>query len=143
MLLILLIALAGLSLVTLIIGAVTTLIRGGRTQIRSGPEVGAEIMSGQMADDEGTIGARRSVFVGNGVSVERSATISFANVKQHLASGDLLPLLPALLVIGGFVGLLLFGALAVLVASPNIIGIAVTLIVLYTLMRMLIDFIRA
>ena len=143
MLLILLIALAVISLIALIIGAVITLIRGGRTEIRSGPDVGAEIMSGQMADGEGTVGVERSVFVGNGISVERNATISFANVKQHLASGDVLSLLPALLVIGGFVGLLLFGALAVLAASPNIISIGVTVIVLYTLMRMLIDFIRA
>lgn len=144
MLFIFMLGLAGISLIVLIAGAVITLIRGGRTQIRSRPDVGAEILGDQVvAGDDGFIAGQRSVFVGKAVSVERNATISFANVKQHLASGDILALLPALLVIGGFVGLLFFGALAVLLAAPNIIGIAVTLIVLYVLARMVIDFIRA
>jgi hypothetical protein len=88
--------------------------------------------------------AQRSFFVGQATSVERQATIGFAELKQQLAAGNWSSMTPAVLAIGGFVGLLFFGALAALFGIPNIlIGGAIALVVLYVLVRMGIAFIRA
>ncbi|HEY89022.1 MAG TPA: hypothetical protein G4N98_04715 [Thermoflexia bacterium] len=142
---ILALVLAGISLVVLIIGGVTILILSGQTNYRSGPEVGAEIMSGQVNQfPEERVGVQRSFFVGQGAAVERHATVDFAEVKAQLVAGNCLAMIPALLVISGFVGVFFFGALAVLFGVPNIwLGGAVMLLVLYFLLRMMIDFIRA
>jgi hypothetical protein len=145
MLFILSLMLAGVSLIVLIVGGVLTLVFYGQTRHRSGPEVGAEIMSDHIdSEAEGRVVAQRSFFVGRAVSVERQATIDFAELKQQLAAGNWSLMIPALLAIGGFVGLLFFGALAALFGIPNIwIGGAVALLVLYVLVRMGIAFIRA
>ena len=133
---------AGLCLVTLIVGGTLTLIFFGHTRYRSGPEVGAEIMNDQAAPEEGQVVAQRSFFVGKAASVERRATVDFAVLKQQIAAGNCLAAIPGLLAIVGFVGVLFFGALAVLFVDI-LIGGVVMLIVLYVLLRMGIDFIRA
>lgn len=144
MLLILSLVFAGFSLIVLIIGGVWTLIRSGKTTRRTGPAIGAEIMNSALtSDDEGLIGVNRSTFVGKAVAVEREATIDFADLKAQFARGDYLSVFPALLAIGGFVGVLFFGALAVFFAIPGLISGAVMLSVFYILVRMLIAFIRA
>lgn len=135
----------GISLIALIIGGALILTLSGQTHSRSGPEVGAEVMSNNIdPETQGRVVAQRSFFVGQGVSVERNATVDFADVKRQLAAGNFLSLIPALLVIGGFVGIFFFGGLAVLFGTSNIvIGGAVMLVVLYILVRMGIAFIRA
>ena len=50
---ILFLALAVLSLIVLIVGFIWLLTSRGRTTRRSGPDVGAEIMTGMGDDDEG------------------------------------------------------------------------------------------
>ncbi|MCD4737965.1 MAG: hypothetical protein K8R89_01725 [Anaerolineae bacterium] len=63
--------------------------------------------------------ARRTFFVGRAAAVERHATVDFAEVKAQLAAGNCLAMIPALLTIGGFVGVFFFGSLAVLFGVPN------------------------
>ena len=145
MLFILSLVFAGGSLIVLIVGGVLTLTFYGQTRYRSGPQVGAEIMNDHIdSEAEGHVVAQRSFFVGRAASVERQATIDFAELKRQLAAGNWSLMIPALLAIGGFVGLLFFGALAALFGIPNVlIGGAVALVVLYVLVRMGIAFIRA
>ncbi len=136
--------LAGLSLIALIVGGVLTLILSGQTTHRHGADVGAEIMGGQDDDDvDGAVVVQRSFFVGRAAAVNRHATIDLAEVKQQLAAGNCLSMIPALLAIGGFAGVLFFGALAALLGIPGIVSGVAMLMALYTLVRMGIAFIRA
>ncbi len=140
------VGLAGVSLVMLIVGGVAALILYGHTQTRQGPQVGKEVMNDVMNDP--TLppqrgGYQKSFFVGQGIEIQRSATISFATLKQMIAAGNCLYTLVALTAIFGFVGVLFFSAIAVLFLMPNLVGLAFTLPVFYLLVRMLIDFIRA
>ncbi len=143
--LILFIVLACLSLAVLLFGAVWTLIVFGQTRRRSGPDVGVEIMADQMgSESEGPVGARHTFFKGKAVMVEREASFSLAEIKQALWGGQCLQMIPVLLSIGGFLGLLLFGAVIVWLLVPNpLIAGAISMLVLYVIMRMLIDFVRA
>jgi hypothetical protein len=145
MLLILALVFAGLSLVVLIVGGVLTLALSGQTRRRSGPEVGAEMMADRLdRNTEGHITAQRTAFVGKAAAVERQATVDFGELKQQIAAGQCVSVLPALLAIGGFVGLLFFGAIAAVVGIPNrLIGGAVAVVILYALVRMGIAFVRA
>jgi hypothetical protein len=144
--LILFLILTGLSLVALVAGTALMLVRQGETRRRSGQEVGAEIMAEGMVDDdeEGAVVGQRTAFKGKAITVEREASISLADVKQQIGAGQWRQNLPALLVVGGFAGLLLFGALAVWLAIDNkLVGGLIAIVAVYALVRMVLSFARA
>jgi hypothetical protein len=142
---ILFLALTCLSLIVLLFGAVWALILFGQTRRRSGPEVGAEIMARRMDSDlEGIVGARRTFFKGKATAVEREASFSLAEIKQALREGRCLHMIPVLLVIGGFLGLFLFGAATAWLIIPNkLIAGLIAIAALYVVIRRTIDFVRA
>jgi hypothetical protein len=144
--LILFVILTGLSVVALVAGTAWTLLQQGETRRRSGPEVGAEIVAEQMddEDEEGAVVVQRTAFKGKAVQVEREASISLADVKQQIRAGQWRENLPVLLIVGGFAGLLLFGALTAWVAvDDKLVGGLVAVVAIYALVRMVLAFVRA
>lgn len=143
--LILFLILTGLSLVALVAGTAWTLLQQGETRRRSGPDAGAEILADSMDDDEeGIVIGQGTAFKGKAVQVEREASISLADVKQQIRAGQWRESLPVLLVVGGFVGLLLFGALAAWLAIDNkLVGGVIALVAISALVRMVAALVRA
>jgi hypothetical protein len=142
----LLIALSVLSLIAMITGIVWTLTLVGQTQRRSGPEVGAEIVADQMSDeaDENTVLAQRTAFKGKATSIQAEAEFSFVEIKGVLKAGKWREVLPILLAMGGLLGLLAFGSLALLVGVDNkLFGLVVVGVAMYAVVRTLISFAQA
>ena len=134
-----------LSVIILIVGVVWALIAHGQTSRRSGPAVGAEIMADQMADDsEGYTVAQQTFFKGKATEVNREASISFADIKHKMRTGQTGEVVPFLLAMAGFVGLFLFGSLTAFVAIGDLlIGGLIVAGAFYAIIRMAIEFIRA
>lgn len=114
--------------IVLIAGFVWMLVTGGKTIKRSGPEVGAEIMSESTADDlpqEGEITvAEKTWFRGTGVAVKREAEYSYGDIKQQFRQGGLRAVLPVVMTMSGLVGLTLFLGLTLLVGlSDKLFGV--------------------
>jgi hypothetical protein len=143
--LIVFLVLTGLSVVDLIVGTVWTAVAFGQTRRRSGPEVGAEMTAERMA--RGTEGHTRPQYVyfeGEAASVEKEASLSLAEIKQGLKAGQWRQMLPVLLAIEGFLGLLLFGAVTAWVGIENrLVAGFIAVAALYALVRTVIAFARA
>lgn len=138
---ILFLVLTGFSLVALVAGVVLMLASRGETRVRRGPQVGAEMMAGE-ADEETIHGV--SAFKGKGIAVEREVRFSFSEIKAQVRAGRWKEVLPALLAMAGLLGLLLFGALALLAGLDNkLVGGLALLVVLYVVARQAIEFARA
>lgn len=134
--------LTGLSAGAMIAGFVLWLTTSGRTRRRSGRAVGAEIMSGQMSDEGETL-AGGTVFKGTGVAVTREAELSFAEIKGMIRARRP-EAIPALLAVGGLLCFVLFGAVALwLGLDDKLVGTVVMLVVLYTVGRIVVGFVRA
>jgi hypothetical protein len=147
---VLFLALTILSLIVLVVGFIWLLTSRGRTTRRSGPEVGAEIMTGMgddvdAVDDEEAIPlVEKAVFVGTGVKVTRDADVSFGDIKGMMRDRQWLGALPALLVIGGLFGLIVFGVLALWVKMDDkLIATVIAAVVLFTMGRIGWSFLRA
>jgi len=142
---ILFLVLTGLSVVDLIAGTIWTAVAFGQTRRRSGPEVGAEMTAERMArGTEGHTRPQHVYFEGEAVSVEKEASLSLAEIKQGLKAGQWRQVLPALLVIEGFVGLLLFGAVTAWVGiEDRLLAGLIVVVALYALVRTVIAFARA
>jgi hypothetical protein len=140
-------ALAILSLLAVIAGGAWILAGRGHTQKRSGPEVGAEIMSATMSateDEGGMTLAEGTVFAGKAVAVSVEAEISYAEIKGYLRAGQIYAVLPVLIAMAGLLGLLVFGALALwLKLDSKWLGAAIAGVVLFTVGRIVVAFIRA
>ena len=137
--------LTGLSVVDLIAGTVWTAVAFGQTRQRSGPEVGAEMTAERMA--RGTVGHTRPQYVyfaGEGVAVEKEASLSLSEIKQGLKAGQWRRMLPVLLAIEGFLGLLLFGAVSAWLGIENrLLAGLIVVVALYALVRTVMAFARA
>jgi hypothetical protein len=142
--LILFLALTGLSVVALIAGTVLTAILFGRTRWRSGPEIGAELMAERMARESGGVKPQHVFFIGKGVAVDREANLSYAEIKQRLMAGQWLLMLPVLLAVGGLLGLFLFGSVAAwLGIEDKLVAGAVVVVAFYALFRIISNFVHA
>lgn len=121
------------------------MVAHGQTSRRRGPEVGAEIMADQMTGDmEGYPVVQNTIFKGKAAKVSREASISFADIKQKMRTGQTGEVFPFLLAMAGFVGLFLFGSLTAFVAIGDfLIGGLVVAVAFYAIIRMAIGFIRA
>ena len=134
-----------LSLIILIVGFIWLLTAQGQTTRRSGRDVGAEIMAGMGNEDEEDIPLiEKSVFVGTGVKVERDIDVSYADIKQQMKDRQWGAALPALLVMIGLFGLVIFGVLALwLKMDDKVIATVLVAVVLFTMARIGWSFIRA
>ena len=145
---VLFLALTILSLVVLIVGFVWLLGSRGQTIRRSGPDVGAEIMTGMgddgVDDDEAIPLVEKSVFAGTGAQVRRDAEVSFGDIKGMIRDRQWRGALPALLTIGGLFGLIVFGVLALWVKlDDKLIATLIAAVVLFTMGRIGWSFLRA
>ena len=143
---VLFLALTVLSLIVLIVGFIWLLVAQGRTTRRSGRDAGAEIMTGMGdEDEEGAIPlVEKSVFVGTGVQVTRDVDVSFGDIKGMLRERQWRGALPALLVIVGLFGLVVFGVLALwLKMDDKLIATIIVAVVLFTMGRIGWGFLRA
>lgn len=139
-----------ISLIALITGFIWILASRGNVERRSGPQSGAEVMSAVMEDDEEDDGVPLSTsketraFRGTGSQVRVEASYSFADIKDHIATGHWEQAAPALLAVGGMFGLLFFGALTLfLMLEERWLGYLLLAIAAYAVVRMAISFARA
>ena len=146
---VLFLALTILSLVVLIVGFIWLLTSRGRTTRRSGPEVGAEIMTGMGdgvdgVDVEAIPLVEKSVFVGTGAQVTRDVDVSFGDIKGLIGDRQWRGALPALLAMVGLFGLIVFGVLALWVKMDDkLIATVIAAVVLFTMARIGWSFFRA
>jgi hypothetical protein len=140
----LLIGLTIVSFLVLASGAGLMLTGSGRTTRRQGQEVGREMIAEQMERQDETSLAQASAFRGKAVEVSTEASVGLGDVKRQLSQGQWRQALPALLAIGGLIGLLTFGALAIFVAiDDKLVGGLILAVVLFTVLRMAIAMARA
>jgi len=126
--------LTGLGAACMITGFTWLLVTSGQTRRRSGPEVGAETMAGQMGD-EGEELASGTVFKGTGVAVSREAEYSYAEIKRLIRERRP-EAIPLLLAAGGLLGFVLFGAFALWFGiEDKVMGTLIVLVVLFTVGR--------
>ena len=86
--------------------------------------------------------SRRRLVRSDGVSVE--GEITFAEMKAALSQGRIGDALGGLLAVGGMLGLMLFGALALFVALDNkVVGGMVVAICAFGVVRMVLRIIKA
>jgi len=133
-------ALAIMSALDLVGGVIWLFALKGRWRRRSGPEVGAEIMAGQMEEEGVSLG---QAFRGQGVSAEGEVELSFAEIKQMLKARRPAAI-PALLALSGLLGLALFGALALWLAiEDRLVGTLILIVMVYGVIRAVIGLVRA
>lgn len=142
--LLLLISLTIISTLSLILGAAWLLISGGQNEKREGPEIGEEITAEllQGEDDESIYEA--TAFKGRATSVETGVSYSFREIKEELRAGRWNTAAPLLMAVGGFLGLLVFGSLALLVAlDDKLVGALIAVIAIFTALRVIVGMVRA
>lgn len=133
-----------LSILALAAGFVWVLVNKGETSHRTGEDVGAEMMSEQLEDDEEWSPANKTAFRGQAEVVEREASLSFKDIKKQVKSGNWQEALPLLLAVGGFLGLLVFGSLALFLAiDDKLVGGLIAIVAIFTVARILIQMARA
>jgi hypothetical protein len=78
------------------------------------------------------------------VSVERKASLSFAEIKQQLVAGEWLQMFPVLLAMAGLLGLFLFGSAATWLGMENkLVAGLIVIVALYAIIRTVSAFARA
>jgi len=93
---------------------------------------------------EGHTRPQHVYFEGEGVAVEKEASLSLAEIKQGLKAGQWRRMLPVLLAIEGFLGLLLFGAVSAWLGIENkLLAGLIAIVALYALVRTVMAFARA
>jgi hypothetical protein len=97
-----------------------------------------------MGDDDAIPLVEKSVFVGTGAKVTRDVDVSFGDIKGMMRDRRWRGALPALLVIGGLFGLIVFGVLALWVKMDDkLIATVIAAVVLFTMARIGWSFFRA
>jgi hypothetical protein len=141
--------LTGLSIAALVVGFVAFMAMRGKTTTRRGRDAGAAVMGAldQQPPESGQatlVSASREVFVGTGVEVKVEAESSFAELKSALRERRWRDALPSLLIFGGLLGFLLFGALALWAGTGyQLWGLAIVALAAYIAARQLRDLARA
>ena len=131
------------SIMTLVVGSIWMVTTSGETRHDSGEEVGARILGEQIGDDDST-DAQKTAFKGKAISVEHETSLSFTEFKTRLSAGHYSEALPILLASGGLLGLLTFGSLALFAVMENkVIGGAIALVAIFTVLRIVVKIARA
>ncbi len=142
--LLILISLAIISVLLLIVGAAWLLGSGGQSERREGAEVGEEIAAELLQDEDDESIYQATAFKGQAKSVETGVSYSFREIKEEVRAGRWKTAAPLLMAVGGFLGLLLFGSLALLVAlDDKLVGALIAGIAIFTVMRVMVGMVRA
>lgn len=131
--------------VLLIAGFIWMVASSGAVSRRSGDRIGAQILSDSTAEeDEGFEIGRTVAFRGKASQVSVQTSYSFSEIKSSMASGQWRQVLPAILTAGGLVGFLLFGAATLfLTLEDKFVGALMLLLVIISITRALINFMRS
>lgn len=133
-----------LSLLALIVGFIWVLVSKGETSQGSGENVGAEIFNDRIEDDDERSLVEKSAFKGQARVVSREASISFREIKIQLKTGNWRVVFPVLLALGGFLGLLTFGSLALFFAlDDRLVGGLIAIVAIFSVARILFQMARA
>lgn len=104
-----------------VVGFGLALTRRGKSRVRKGPEIYAEMMAERMArENRGRPGvAQAGVGYGTGIAWDRTAVYTLPEIKRAIRDRQYGLVLPALLGMGGLLGTVAFGgvALALLVSG--------------------------
>ncbi|MGB3713176.1 MAG: hypothetical protein WA996_01985 [Candidatus Promineifilaceae bacterium] len=139
-----LISLTIVSVLSLIIGAAWLLLSGGQSDMRDDAEVGEEIAAELLQDDDDESIYQASAFKGQAKSVETGVSFSFREIKEEVWAGRWNTAAPLLMAVGGFLGLLVFGSLALLVAlDDKLVGALIAGIAIFTVLRVIVGMVRA
>jgi hypothetical protein len=142
--LLVLISLTIISTLSLILGAAWLLVSGGQSEKREGPEVGKDIAAELMQGEDDESGFQATAFKGQAKSVETGVSYSFREIKEELRAGRWNTAAPLLMAVGGFLGLLVFGSLALLVAlDDKLVGALIAVTAIFTVLRVIVGMVRA
>ncbi len=140
----LLVILSAICILALVGGFMWLMISSSDSTRREDGEIGREIMGEQSGGDWQSPIGQKTAFKGKAIMVERQSTISFTELKEQIKSGHWRDVLPFLLAVGGFLGLLFFGSLALLVAlDDKLIGGLIAAVGIVSVFRVLIRMVKA
>jgi hypothetical protein len=111
-------ALSVISIALFVVSLVWALKVRGKTDSRTGPEIGAELMTEKLESGSRSQGRqsllRAGAFLGKGWAVERTAEYSYAEIKRSLREGRIAEAMPPILCFISVLGATLFGGLTML-----------------------------
>ncbi len=134
-------ALCGLAMIS---GFVWMLVVMGHRETRRSEAAGADMMAEAGAETEGEERPLASTFQGRAVASRSEASISFRDIWRLIEERNWAQAVPVLLLLGGMMGLFLFGSLALLVGMENkVVGGVAVAMALYIVFRTMFAFIKA
>ena len=132
------------SILSLLSGAVWLLISSGRVERRDGQDAGEDLAAEIMEDSEDNAFFEKTAFHGDAKTLNAKVSFTFPQIKEEIRSGHWTTVAPLLLAVGGFLGVLLFGSLALLVAiDDKLLGAFIAVVSIVTVIRVLVAMIRA
>jgi len=142
--LVILIPLLTLSLLSLFSGVIWLLASGAEHDEREVQNAGEEITADMLQDEDGEPIFEKTAHKSSAKGVESKVSYSFRDIKGEMKAGQWHTATPLLMAVGGFLGLLLFGSLVLLVAIDNkLLGSVITIVALATVARVIVAMIRA
>ena len=139
-----LVVLTSLSILALASAFIWVLVSKGEKTQWAGKDVGAELMRERLDENDEWSIADQDEFREQAKVVGREDQISFSEVKKQVSSGNWKESFPLLLAVGGFLGLLLFGSLALFFAlGGKLIGGLIAAVAIFTVVRILVQMARA
>lgn len=101
------------------VGSSWLLIRSGTTNRRVGEEAGQDIAADLIQGDWDDPDYEKTAFKGQAVIIEREASVSIKEIKNHLKSRHWVKAFPVLLIGAGLLGVFIFGSLALMIAMSS------------------------
>lgn len=139
-----LIPLSVISLLALIAGAIWLLAGGSKTAGRDEPGLGKAPSIDLSNDAKDFSRAERPKPDANADNRASKVSYSFPDIKNEMREGNWGTAGPLLMAVGGFLGVLLFGSLVLLVViDDKILGSLIAVIAAITVLRVTIAMIRA
>jgi cytoskeletal protein RodZ len=133
-----------ISLLSLITGAIWLLAGSGRNADREGQEITTDPSSDLSSDSENLSFSERTASNANHDNSASKVSYSFPDIKNEMRDGHWGTAGPLLMAVGGFLGVLLFGSLVLLVViDDRILGSLIAVIATITVLRVTIAMIRA
>ena len=132
------------SILSLVSGAVWLLLASGQVERREGQDAGENLVAEIMQDPEDDAFIKKTAFRGDAKTLNAKVSFSFPEIKEEIRSGHWKTVAPLLMTVGGFLGVLLFGSLALLVAlDDKLLGAFIAVVSIVTIVRVLVAMIRA
>lgn len=140
------IALAIISAVSLVAGFIWMLVDDGKTRRAQGEEVGKDMIAERLArdDEDGALFKQGTIFRGKASSISVRTGYGFAELKELMASGHWRRALPPLMTMTGLIGLVFFGAVALMMGlEDKLVGGFLVIAMLMSVGRIAYEFIQA